>query len=80
MPNPFIHLNSSILKNHILEYVQSFVYTHLNVKTVLCQRIQFSISTQFNFILPIDRTLSSTTTPVQIEPGSDSNEGVLRIP
>ena len=29
---------------------------------------------------PIDRTLSGATTQGQNEPGSDGNEGVLRIP
>ena len=29
---------------------------------------------------PIDRTLSSATTPGQSGPGSDGNEGVVRIP
>ena len=28
----------------------------------------------------IDRTISDTTTPGQSGPGSDGNEGVLRIP
>ena len=31
-------------------------------------------------IWPIDRALSGATTPGQSEPGSDDNEGVLRIP
>ena len=31
-------------------------------------------------IWPIDRTLSIATTPVQSEPGSDGNKGVLCIP
>ena len=34
----------------------------LNVKTVLFQVIQFSISTQFSSIWPIDRSLSGATT------------------
>ena len=33
-----------------------------------------------SFIWPIDRTLSGATTPGQSGPGSDGNEGVLRIP
>ena len=42
---------------------------------------QFSnISTQFSSIYPIDRTLLGATTPTQNGPGSDGNEGVLRIP
>ena len=48
-------------------------------KTVLFQTIQFSISTQFSSIWPIDSTLSGATTLGQSEPGSDGNEGVLRI-
>ena len=49
-------------------------------KTVLFQTIQFSISTQFSFISPIDRTLSGVTTPGQNGPGSDGSEGVFCIP
>ena len=52
----------------------------LNVKTVLFQAIQFSISTQFSSIQPIERTLSGATTPGQSGPWSDGNEGVLYIP
>ena len=44
------------------------------------QTIQFSISTRLSSIWPIDMTLSGTTTPGRSEPGSDGNEGVLRIP
>ena len=49
------------------------------MKTVLFQTFQFSISMQSSSILPIDRTLSDTTTPSQSEPGSDGNEGVHHI-
>ena len=35
---------------------------------------------QFSSLWTIDRTLSDATTPSQSRPGSDSNEGVLRIP
>ena len=52
----------------------------LHVKTDLFQAIQFSISTQFSSIWPIDRTLSGATTPGQSGPGSDGNEGVHHIP
>ena len=52
-----------------------FVYTH--VKTILFQSIQFSISTQFSSILPIDRTLSGAITPGQTETECDGNEEVL---
>ena len=49
-------------------------------QTVLIQTIQFSTSSQFSSILPIDRALSSATTPGQREPGSDGIEGVLLTP
>ena len=49
-------------------------------KTVLFQTIQLSMSTQFSFILPIDRTLSSVTTPGQSGPRIEGNDGVLHIP
>ena len=35
---------------------------------------------QFSSIWPIDRTLSGATTPGQSGPGSNGNEGALRIP
>ena len=57
-----------------------FVHTQLNVKTVLFQAIQFSVSTQISYIWPINRTLSGTTTPDQNGPESGGNERVLRIP
>ena len=47
---------------------------------VIFQTIQFSISTQFSSISPIDRTLSGATTPGQSEPKSDGNKEVLHIP
>ena len=48
-------------------------------KTVPFQTIQFSKSAPFSSIWPIDMTPSGATTPNQSGPGSDSNEGVLRI-
>ena len=57
-----------------------FVYSQVNIKTVLSQAIQFSITTQFSFIWLVDRTLSGATTPGQSRPGSNGNEGVLCIP
>ena len=71
--------------NDTIKY-QSFVYTQLNDQTVTFQIIQFSISHLFAYSLnakqfwPIDRTLSKATTPGQSRPGSNGNEGVLRIP
>ena len=52
----------------------------LCMKTVLFQTIQFSISTQFSYIWPTDRILSGATTPGKSGPGSDGDEGILRIP
>ena len=49
-------------------------------KTVQFQTIHFSISTQFGFIWSIDTTLLVATIPSQSGPGSDSNDGILRIP
>ena len=58
----------------------SFNYTQLNVKTVLFQTIQFSISTLFISLLPIDKTLLGATTPGQSWPGSDGKKGLSHIP
>ena len=49
-------------------------------KTFLFQTIQFSISTLFSSIQPIDRILSGTTTLSQSGHGSDGNKGILGIP
>ena len=56
------------------------MHTQLNVKTVLFQIIQLSISTLFSSIWPIDRVRSDATTLGQSGPGSDGNEGVFRFP
>ena len=52
----------------------------MNIKTVLFEAIQFSISTQFSSIWSIDRSLSGATTPSPSGPWSDGNKGVLGIP
>ena len=52
----------------------------LNANTALFQVIQFSMSTQFSFSLPIHRNLSGATTLNPSGTGSDSNERVLNIP
>ena len=52
----------------------------LNVKTILFQTIQFSLSTQFSSIWPIHRTLLGAATPDQSGPGRIGNEEVFRIP
>ena len=55
-------------------------YAQVNVKTVLFKTLQFSISTLFSSIWPIDRTISGATTPGQCAPGSDGNKDILRLP
>ena len=52
----------------------------LIVQTVLIQKIQFSISTQFSSIWSLDTTLSGTTTPGQSGPRSDGNKGYSAFP
>ena len=59
----------------------------LNNKTVLFQTIQFRMFHLFalslnvkKFYITYDRTQSVATTPGQSGPGSNGNEGVLRIP
>ena len=76
----FIHINSSISNNSVKHTYSFFVYTQLNIKTVLFQTIQFSTSTQFSSIRPLNRTLPGATTPRQRGPGSDDNKRVLCIP
>ena len=44
------------------------------------KKIQFRIYKQFSSISLIDRNLSGAIIPGENEPGSDGNEGVLRIP
>ena len=50
------------------------------MKIVLFQTIQFSKSSEFSSIWPIDRNLSGATTPGQSRFGSGGNEGILCIP
>ena len=52
----------------------------LNIKTVLFQATQFSLSSRFSFIWPIDKTLLGTSTPSQSGPESEGSEGILHIP
>ena len=58
---------------------QLFIYTQLNVKSVLFQSIQFSISTHFSSLVPIDRILLGTTSPDKRGPASDAYKKVLHI-
>ena len=71
--------------NCLLRLVGCLSLWHINFSrllkpnSVFIQTILFSISTHFCSILPINRTLSGTTTPGLSGPGSDGNEGVLCI-
>ena len=75
----FTYIDSSISNNSVSYKYIFFIYSQLNVKTVLFQIIPFSMSTQFSSIWPIDRTLSDATTPGQSGSCSDGSEEVLRI-
>ena len=61
--------------------IKQVIYLRIiKCQTVLFQTIQFSISTQFSSIWPIDRTLSGATTPGQSGSGRTVIKGVLNIP
>ena len=66
-------------KQFYFKQFSSALVRTLNIKAVLFQVIQFSISTHFSSFLPIDWALSGTTTLGQSGPGSNSNEVVLPI-
>ena len=72
----YTQLNVKIV---LFKTIQPCVSTVSVSKTVLFKIIQFSISTQFSSIWPIDSTLSGATTPGQSGLGNDRNERVLRI-
>ena len=52
----------------------------LYIWLVLFRTVQYSISTQFSSIWPIDWNLSDANSPGQSGPGSNDNKGVLCIP
>ena len=64
--------------NHCRLFNTESIFIHLN--SSIHKKKQFSISSQFNSIWPIDRKLSGATTPSQCGLGTDRNEEVLRIP
>ena len=75
MPNPFYTYKQFYFKQISLAYVRSF-----NNKTLLFQTIHLNRSTLFSSVWPVDRILLGATTPSQSGSGTDSKEGVLRIP
>ena len=66
-------LKQFYFKQFSLAWVRNF-----NVQKILFQAIQ--LSAQFISIWSIDTSLSGTTTPCQSGPGSDRNEGLIRMP
>ena len=79
----FKQISLSKVQRVLFQTVQlRIISTQFQCKKKLFFFKQFSLafSTQFSSIWPIDRTLSGATSPGQSEPGSDGNEGVLRIP
>ena len=58
----------------------SHLFTLLNVKTVLFQTIQFSISTHFSSIWSIYRTLSCATTPDRVDLRAMAIKGYSAFP
>ena len=52
----------------------------LIVRSFLFQAIHSNQTIQFTISMPIDRALSSVTTAGQSGPGSNGNEGMIRIP
>ena len=80
------HLTTSWFSNIQISISRFILFTQLNVKIVqlnikivLFQTTQFSIRTQFCSIWSLERILSCATTPGLSGPGSDGNEGILRI-
>ena len=69
--------NNLNLESVLFLAIQLSVCTVSMSKALLFQVIQFSISTQFSSIWPIDRTLSGATTPGYS--GSDGNKKLLGI-
>ena len=57
--------------------VKQFYFNQFNLKLVICLH---TVKVSNCSVRPIDRILTRTTTPSQSEPGSNGNEGVLRIP
>ena len=57
--------------------IKQFYFKQFNLALVIC--LHFGLMSNSS-IWPIDRTLSGATTPGQSWPGSNGNEGVLRIP
>ena len=85
MPNPFLFTETELFESFQFSISTQFVfllfvYTQLNLKTVLFQANQCTMSTQFSSNKPIDRIQPGATTLEPSGPGSDGNEGVLRIP
>ena len=79
--NLFRSFNAELNFKHIQFSISIvLVYKQLNVKTLLFQATQFSISTQFSSIQPIDRTLSGATTRARVDHGAMAMNGNFAFP
>ena len=66
-------LHNTYTHTHTYLLINVRIYVHMDLSRVNI------VGTQFSSIWPIDRTLSGVTTMGQGEPGSNGNEGLLRI-
>ena len=74
MPNPFLYIRV------LFQRIQFSISRKFKMsKTILFQTIQLSIGTLFISILPIDGSLSGTTTLGLMGPWSNGNEGKVHI-
>ena len=69
----------SMLKTVLFRTIQFSISMQFKCQNSPIWATQFSIRSQFSSIWSIDRILSDATTPGQSGPGSNGNEGVLRI-
>ena len=69
----------SMSKTVLFLAIQFSISTQFKYQNSYISSYSVEISKQFSSIWPIDRTQAGATTPGQCGPGSDGNEGVLRI-
>ena len=79
MSKPILFQPFHFTKTVPFQTIQFSICTQFKCK-IKCYFKHISLNAQFRPIWSIDRNLSSATSPRQSWPGSDGNEGVLRIP
>ncbi len=73
--------NTSVQHKYTVSLSKTFLFQAIQfIQKVLIQTIQFSISSQFSFILPIHRTLSGATTPGKVDLGAMTMKGCFTFP